>query len=59
MALSVRKLNKFVALDETFGDVQDIKTAYQVLHEFETLTMARFSSCSFYSKNFGKTPSSR
>lgn len=50
----VGKLKKFVALDETFGYVEDVETAYQVLREFETLTTTRF--CSFYSKDFGKHP---
>ena len=48
----VGQLNKFVALDETFGYVEDVDTAYQVLREFETLTTTRF--CSFYAKDFGK-----
>ena len=52
MASPVGKLNKLVALDETFGYVEDVETAYQVLREFETLTTTRF--CSFYSKDFGK-----
>ena len=52
MASPIWKLNKFVALDETFGYVEDVETAYQVLREFETLTTTRF--CSFYSKDFGK-----
>ena len=52
MASSVGKLNNFVALDEKFGYVQDVETAYQVLREFETLTTTRF--CSFYSKDFGR-----
>lgn len=47
MALSVGKLNKFLGLDETFGDVQDIETAYQVLHEFETLTRQDFQVVHF------------
>ena len=52
MASPVGKLNKLVALDETFGYVEDVETAYQVLREFETITTTRF--CSFYSKDFGK-----
>ena len=46
------RLNKFMALNETFGYVEDVETAYQVLREFETSTTTRF--CSFYSKDFGK-----
>ncbi|KAJ7389470.1 hypothetical protein OS493_031439 [Desmophyllum pertusum] len=46
------KLHKFVAVDEAFGYVEDVETAYQVLREFETITTTRF--CSFYSKDFGK-----
>ena len=52
MPSSVGKLHKFVAIDEKFGYVQDVETAYEVLREFETLTTTRF--CSFYSKDFGK-----
>ena len=43
---------KFVPVGETFGYVEDVETAYQVLREFETITTTRF--CSFYSKDFGK-----
>ena len=48
----VGKLQNFVTIDEAFGYVDDVETAYQVLREFETRTTTRF--CSFYSKDFGK-----
>ena len=46
------KLHKFVAVNETFGYVENVETAYEVLREFETITTTRF--CLFYSKDFGK-----
>ena len=47
-------LKNFVPLDDFyFGYVNDIDTAFQVLREFETITITRFTS--YYTKDFGKS----